>query len=56
MITDRLRVEAGLMTAEERLRYAVELLANAAQTEERPARKHALHIAVQTVREAVMTR
>lgn len=54
--TDRLRREAGLLTADEKLRFAAELVADAAQVEPRPARKSALHIAVQMVRTAIMTR
>lgn len=32
MITDRLRLEAGLMSSQERLRYVCELLADHVQT------------------------
>ena len=56
MTTDRLRVESGLMSADEKLRFAAELVADAAQVEPRPARKSALHIAVEMLRQAIMTR
>lgn len=56
MITDTLRLEAGLMTPDERLRYAAELLADAAQTDGRPTRQALLRTVVRDLRVAVMTR
>ena len=36
MVTDRLRLETGLLTRTEKLRYAVELLADVTQVEPQP--------------------
>lgn len=56
MITDRLRLESGLLTPAEKLTYAAELLADATQVEPRPARRLALHEVITMLRVAIMTR
>ena len=50
MLTDRLRLETGLLTRTEKLRYACELLADAAQVEPQRELQNELRAVILTVR------